>query len=260
MSHVLREIVERTRRDLLEAPIDESAVRAAASAVAERRAPHRFAEAIRGDGRPRIIAEIKAASPSAGVIVADPDVASIARAYADGGAAAISVVTEPHFFRGARAWLASASDASGRPVIMKDFIVSGAQVLRGIAAGADAVLLLASVLESVELREYIALAAEFGCDALVEVHDEVELAKATDAGAAIVGVNNRNLRDFTVDLATAERLEAAIPAGITRVAESGIRTSADIERLRRSGFHAFLVGESLLRADDRTDAVRRLSS
>ncbi|MHB0972089.1 MAG: indole-3-glycerol phosphate synthase TrpC [Thermoanaerobaculia bacterium] len=260
MNDVLRQIVERTRRDLLADPIDERIMRAAAAAVAARRAPHRFAEAIRGNGQPRIIAEIKAASPSAGMIIADPDAASIARAYADGGAAAISVVTEPHFFRGSRAWLSAANDASGRPVLMKDFIVSGVQLLRGIAAGADAVLLLASVLESVEIREYIALAAEFRCDALVEVHDESELAKAIDAGASIIGVNNRNLRDFTVDLATAERLDAEIPAGTTRVAESGIRTSADIERLRSSGFHAFLVGESLLRAADRADAVRRLAS
>jgi indole-3-glycerol phosphate synthase len=260
MNDVLRQIVERTRHDLAAAPIDGRAVRADATAIAAVRAPHRFAEAIRTNGRPRIIAEIKAASPSAGVIVSDPDVESIARAYAEGGAAAISVVTEPHFFRGSRAWLGRASDASRRPVLMKDFIVSGAQVLRGIAAGADAVLLLASVLESVEIREYVALAAEFGCDALVEVHDDAELAKAIDAGASIVGVNNRNLRDFTVDLATAERLADAIPSGVTRIAESGIRTTADVERLRRSGFHAFLVGESLLRADDRADAVRRLAS
>lgn len=260
MNDLLRQIVERTRHDLLTVPIDERAVRAAATDVAAGRAPRRFSNAIRGNGNPNIIAEIKASSPSAGVIVADPDVASIARAYAAGGAAAISVVTEPHFFRGSRAWLASAGAAAKRPVLMKDFIVSGAQVLRGIAEGADAVLLLASVLESAELREYIALAAEFGCDALVEVHDEPELAKAIGAGALIIGVNNRNLRDFTVDLGTAERLAPTIPAGITRVAESGIRTSADIGRLRRSGFHAFLVGEALLRADDRADAVRRLAS
>lgn len=260
MNDILCAIVERTRHDLSESPIDESAVRAAAAAVAERRLPHRFRDAIRGDGRPRIIAEIKAASPSAGVIVADPDVASIARAYAGGGAAAISVVTEPHFFHGSRAWLERAGDAAQRPVLMKDFVVSGAQLLRGIAAGADAVLLLASLLEADEIREYAALAAEFGCDALVEVHDDAELAKAIAAGVAIVGVNNRNLRGFSVDLATSERLAASIPAGVTRVAESGIRSAADVDRLRRAGFDAFLVGESLLRADDRAEAVRRLAS
>ncbi|HVE72913.1 MAG TPA: indole-3-glycerol phosphate synthase TrpC, partial [Thermoanaerobaculia bacterium] len=207
---------------------------------------------------PRIIAEIKSASPSAGSIVDDPDVETIARDYARGGAAAVSVVTEPEFFRGSRNWLARAREASGLPVIMKDFIVEPSQIIRGIAAGADAILLLASLLDARELANFIGLVEAYGCDALVEVHDEAELDRAVKAHARIIGVNNRDLRSFHVDLATSERLGALMPADAIRVAESGIRTREDVQRLRAAGFHAFLVGESLLRQNDRAAAVEAL--
>lgn len=251
---VLEQIVERTRERLRS---EEKPDRRAAEAVAERRTPHAFRAALARDGV-NIIAEIKSASPSAGSIVPDPDVESIARDYARGGAAALSVVTEPEFFQGSRDWLARATAASGLPVVMKDFVVEPSQIMRGIAAGADAVLLLASLLDARQLADYIGLLEAYGCDALVEVHNEIELERAVDSKARIIGVNNRDLRSFHVDLATSERLGAMMPADVIRVAESGIRTRADVERLRAAGFHAFLVGESLLRQDDRAAAVQAL--
>jgi indole-3-glycerol phosphate synthase len=141
---------------------------------------------------------------------------------------------------------------------MKDFIIEESQLIRGIAAGASAILLLASLLDATQIRDFIACLDEFSCDALVEVHDEAELARAVGGGARIIGVNNRNLRDFSVDLGASERLARQIPHGVLRVAESGIKTRADVDRLRAAGFDAFLVGESLLRQNDRAAAVRQL--
>jgi indole-3-glycerol phosphate synthase len=252
MNDTLQRIVERTRARIPHEPAD----RAAAEDAARGRTPFAFSAALRGQGV-NLIAEIKCASPSAGLIVANPDVEAIAADYASGGAAAISVVTEPEFFGGSRAWLRRAASAR-LPVIMKDFVLDPSQVLQGVAAGADAMLLLASLLDAAQLRELIAMLDTFGCDALVEVHDEDELARAVDAGARLIGVNNRNLRDFSVDLATSERLAGGIPDDAIRVAESGIKTSEDIDRLRAAGFHAFLVGESLLRQTDRAAAVAGL--
>ena len=251
---VLEQIVERTRERLRD---EAKPDRRAAEEVAQQRTAHAFRDALSREGV-NIIAEIKSASPSAGSIVDDPDVESIAGDYSRGGAAAISVVTEPDFFHGSRDWLARAKSASGLPVIMKDFIVEPSQILRGVAAGADAILLLASLLDEHRLADYIALLDAYGCDALVEVHDEDELARATKAGARLIGVNNRDLRSFAVDLATSERLGALMPKDVIRVAESGIRTRADVQRLRAAGFHAFLVGESLLRQHDRAAAVQEL--
>ena len=219
--------------------------------------PFAFSNALISD-RVRIIAEIKAASPSAGAIVDNPNVEAIAREYKSGGAAAISIVTEPEFFRGSHSWLARASGASGLPVLRKDFVIDDRQLLAGVAAGANAILLLASLLDAEEIRKSIELLDDFGCDALVEVHDEHELDRAIGGGARVIGVNNRNLRDFHVDLATAETLAARIPADAIRVAESGIKTKNDVQRLRAAGFNAFLVGESLLRQNDRASAVKAL--
>ncbi len=251
---VLEQIVERTRERLRgEAKPD----RKAAEEIAGRRKAFAFREAISRDGV-NVIAEIKSASPSAGSIVDDPDVESIARDYARGGAAAMSIVTEPEFFRGSRDWIARGKNAGGLPVVMKDFVVEPSQLVRGIAAGADAVLLLASLLDTAQIRDFVAVLEAYGCDALVEVHDEAELERAVEGGARLIGVNNRDLRDFRVDLGTSERLGALMPAEAIRVAESGIRTRADVERLQAAGFHAFLVGESLLRQEDRAAAVRAL--
>ena len=251
---VLDQIVERTRARLL---VEAKPDRHAAEAMAESRTPFAFRAALLRDGI-NVIAEIKSASPSAGTIVDDPDVESIARDYAQGGAAALSIVTEPEFFRGSREWILRAKRAAALPAIMKDFIVEPSQIVRAIAAGADAVLLLASLLDATRIRDFVALLEAYGCDALVEVHDEDELTRAIDGGARLIGVNNRDLRDFHVDLGTSERLSALMPKDAIRVAESGIRVREDVDRLRAAGFHAFLVGESLLRQNDRADAVRRL--
>lgn len=254
---VLDQIVERTRARLREAPMDVEDIRRAARDQAAARIPFAFRTALQRDAT-NVIAEIKSASPSAGTIVDNPDVESIARDYATGGAAALSIVTEPEFFHGSHSWIARAKTAANLPVIMKDFIVEPSQLMRGIAAGADAILLLASLLEGRKILDFVGLLEAYGCDALVEVHDERELERAVEGGARLIGVNNRDLRDFRVDLGTSERLGALMPRDTIRVAESGIRSRADVERLRAAGFHAFLVGESLLRQDDRAAAVRTL--
>jgi indole-3-glycerol phosphate synthase len=254
---VLDQIVERTRARLRSEPMDVEDVRRAARDRAAAKTPFAFRTALSREGV-NVIAEIKSASPSAGSIVENPDVETIARDYARGGAAAISVVTEGEFFHGSHDWLARAGAASGLPVIMKDFIVEPSQLMRGIAAGADAILLLASLLDAGKLLNFIGLLEAYGCDALVEVHDEAELERAVAGGAKLIGVNNRDLRDFRVDLGTSERLGALMPVEAIRVAESGIRMRADVDRLRAAGFHAFVVGESLLRQDDRAAAVRSL--
>jgi len=248
MSDFLEQIVGRTRARLREEP--------APATPEPLRNPFAFSKALAGP-RIKVIAEIKAASPSAGFIIDNPDVESIARDYARGGAAAISIVTEPEFFRGSRDWISIAARA-GLPILMKDFVIDDSQLLRGVAARANAILLLAALLDAATIRRYISLLDSFGCDALVEVHDERELERAIEGGARVIGVNNRNLRDFGVDLATSERLGAAIPNGAIKVAESGIKSSRDVARLAAAGFHAFLVGESLLRQNDRAAAVRAL--
>ena len=241
MSDILDRIVERTRARLRE----------------QANTPFAFRAALQRDAI-NVIAEIKSASPSAGTIVENPDVESIALEYKNGGAAAISIVTEPEFFRGSTSWIARAKAATGLPVIMKDFIIEPSQLFHGISAGADAILLLASLLDAKQIREFISLLETHGCDALVEVHDERELDRALEGGARLIGVNNRDLRDCHVDLGISERLGALMPEDKIRVAERGIRTRADVDRLRAAGFHAFLVGESLLRQDDRAAAVRTL--
>lgn len=249
---ILDDIVSRTRVRLgTEPPPD----RAAAEIAARNRPPFGLTAALRHD-RINIIAEIKSASPSAGLIVENPDVETIAAAYKEGGAAAISIVTEKEFFHGSREWIGRA--AAALPVLMKDFVIEEPQLIRGVAAGASAILLLASLLDAAQIRDFIACLDSFSCDALVEVHDEAELAHAIGGGARIIGVNNRNLRDFSVDFGASERLSRKIPAGALRVAESGIRNRTDVERLRDAGFDAFLVGESLLRQNDRAAAVRQL--
>jgi indole-3-glycerol phosphate synthase len=256
VSDFLERIVAKTRQRLAQEP---PADRAAAERAAEVRSPYALTAALSRDGI-KIIAEIKAASPSAGTIVENPDVESIAADYEKGGAAAISVVTERDSFHGSRDWIARAAAASGLPILMKDFVVDESQLVRGVAAGASAILLLASLLDARQIRAFMACLDQFACDALVEVHDERELERAVGGGARLIGVNNRNLRDFAVDLATSERLSKLIPPDVIRVAESGVKTHQDIDHLRAFGFDVFLVGESLLRQNDRAAALGRLLS
>ena len=221
--------------------------------------PRGFRAALTASDRVALIAEVKKASPSKGVIREDFDPAAIARSYERAGARCLSVLTDPAFFQGRLDDLAEARDGVSLPALRKDFILDPIQVLESRAWGADCVLLIVAAMADAELRELLAAARDFGMDALVEVHDGRELERAVAAGADTIGVNNRDLRTFEVDLETTRRLAAGVPEGVMLVAESGICSRADIESLRPCGIDAVLVGEGLMRADDIEAAARELS-
>jgi indole-3-glycerol phosphate synthase len=205
-----------------------------------------------------IIAEIKKASPSRGLIRADFDPARLARELELGGATALSVLTDEEFFQGSLDNLRQASARTQLPCLRKDFIVDEFQLLEARAYCADAVLLIVAALSPAELSTLARSARDRGLDILCEVHDEEELQRAVDAGCDLIGVNSRDLRTFAVDLETAFRLAPSIPKNVVRVAESGIHSGADIARLRSAGYQAFLIGESLMKADSPGDALRAL--
>jgi indole-3-glycerol phosphate synthase len=196
-----------------------------------------------------IIAEIKRASPSKGLIRPDLDPALYAREYESGGAAALSVLTDPDFFKGSVDDLKTARRAASLPVLRKDFIISAYQIIETAVIGADAVLLIAAILTKQQLQDYLALCRELGLDALVEVHSEDEHVKVTGAGAKLIGINNRNLKTFHTDIGTSISMAARLAKYQVGVAESGIHTPADIDAVRRAGIYNFLIGESLVRAD-----------
>jgi indole-3-glycerol phosphate synthase len=218
-----------------------------------------FADALRYPrrGKMGLIAEVKKASPSAGVIRADFDPVRIAREYEAAGASCLSVLTDEQFFQGSLKFLQQIRDAVRLPILRKDFIISERQILESIEAGADAILLIVAILTDDELSRFHSIARSAGLAVLVEAHDESEFRRALAAGAEIVGVNNRNLKDFTVDLATTEKL-ANLAVGKVLVAESGINTRADVERLERCGAQAILVGESLMRSASVEAKVKEL--
>ena len=207
---------------------------------------------------PRIIAECKRRSPSRGLLRADYDPVAIALGYEKAGAAAISVLTEPTFFDGALDHLQAVRNAVGIPVLRKDFVVSEYQLLEARAARADAVLLIVAALDPRALKTLHARALALGLDVLVEVHSADELTVAIDAGAQIVGVNNRNLRTLEIDVAASETLAARMPRGIVTVSESGLKAAADLVRLRQLGYDAFLIGERFMTAGDPGQALREL--
>ncbi len=207
---------------------------------------------------PAVIAEIKKASPSKGVLAANFDPASIARSYEAGGAAALSVLTDEKHFLGSLADLKSARSAVHVPVLRKDFTIDAYHVYQAAAHGADAILLIAAILTERQMRNFRELAERYRMAALIEVHDEEELHPAVASGARLIGVNNRNLHTFEVHLETALRLADKIPAGVVRVAESGIHSSADVQRLCEAGYQAFLVGEHLMKSGDPAAALRAL--
>lgn len=209
---------------------------------------------------PAVIAEIKKASPSRGVLAREFDPASIASAYESGGAAALSVLTDENHFQGSLPDLVSARSAVDIPVLRKDFTIDEYDVIEGAAHGADAILLIAAILSSAQLRRFRELAAEYEIAALVEVHDEDELGSAIDSGAEIIGVNNRNLHTFEVHLSTSVRLAERMPRNVIRVAESGIHSADDVKRLSGAGYDAFLVGEHLMRSSDPGRALAALRS
>ncbi|SRR5581483_8404180 len=221
-------------------------------------APRRgFARRLQGAGR-HIIAEIKKASPSKGLIRADFAPLAIARDYAGGGASAISVLTEERFFSGRLEYLEQIRGAVEVPLLRKDFILDPYQVVEAKSFGADAILLIAAMLDPNLLRELCAQAAALALDSLIEVHTEKELEAALAAGATLVGINNRDLKTFAVDIAVTERLAPLVPAGAVKVCESGIDTPEQIRRVERLGVRVFLIGESLMRAPAPGQKLREL--
>ncbi|MFZ0610755.1 MAG: indole-3-glycerol phosphate synthase TrpC [Desulfobacterales bacterium] len=204
-----------------------------------------------------IIAEIKRASPSKGVIREDLDPAEYARRYESAGAAALSVLTDAEFFRGSIGDLHRARAAARLPVLRKDFIISSYQVFESVAAGADAILLIVRILSARQLKEYFALARELRVDALVEVHSVEEFDRASEAGARLIGVNNRNLEIFKTDIATSITLARRFGPQRVGVAESGIRSRQDVLQIRAAGIFNFLIGESLVRAEDTQARLRQ---
>ena len=217
-----------------------------------------FAAALAGATGLGVIAEVKRASPSKGALFADLDPAAVATAYAAGGATCLSVLTDEDWFSGSVEDLQAARAAVTIPVLRKDFTVSEADVCDTRIMGADAVLLIAAALDDAELVGFFTLATEVGLDVLVEIHDEAELERALAVGATMVGVNQRDLVTFEVDTDRAVRMAPLMPAGVVRVAESGVRGVPDATRLAEAGYHAVLVGESLVTAGDPTASVAAL--
>jgi indole-3-glycerol phosphate synthase len=238
----------RSYTDLEGAAFGASAPRGFKAALERRHAPGRLA----------LIAEIKKASPSKGLIRADFDPPVLARAYEAGGAACLSVLTDAPSFQGADAYLTAARDACALPCLRKEFLVDGWQVAESRSLGADAILVILAMVGDSLASELLSEAERFGMDALVEVHDEAEMARAGALGATLVGVNNRDLRTFEIDLSITEKLAAQAPENALLVTESGIFTAADAARLEGSGARAMLVGESLMRQADVTAATKAL--
>jgi indole-3-glycerol phosphate synthase len=240
--------VEEARAVMTEAALEQR--------IASVEAPRGFAAALRGPGV-AVIAEIKRATPRRGALDLDLDSSRLAAAYADGGAAALSVLTEPDHFKGSIEDLHAARGA-GLPILRKDFVVDELQVLESRAEGADAVLLIVRILGD-ELGRLVAAIDALGMDALVEVHDETELERALDAGARLIGVNQRDLETFDVDPERTAKLAPLLPQGVTLVALSGVSTRAEVEALGRAGATAVLVGESVVTAEDPAAKVRELA-
>jgi indole-3-glycerol phosphate synthase len=259
---ILEEILVRKRAELSSAKERLAAGRLASEAEACDESTRGFRSALTGGSRPRIIAEMKPRSPSRGVIRADFDPVACAKAYFEGGAAAISVLTDHHYFGGALGTLEIVRRVVPLPLLRKDFVVDVYQIDEARVAGADAVLLIVAAFPGIdsvaEIRRLRDRAEALGLDALVEVHDEREFDIAVECGADFIGVNNRDLGTFEVDLKISERLVNRAPDGVVIVAESGIFTSKDVARLASAGVDAFLVGEALMREPDPGLALREL--
>jgi len=247
-----REEVERRKRELPLRPAPLSDAQAPSDA-------RRFHDALRGEGV-GVIAEFKRRSPSAGALREKPQLAEIVRAYERGGAVAVSVLTEGPNFEGALEDLRAARAVCDLPLLRKDFVLDTYQLHEARAAGADAVLLIVAALQPAELASLHGSARAIGLDVLVEVHDRQELEDALEVGADIVGINNRDLRDLSVDLERTARLMDDVPPGVTVVSESGIAAAEQLWRLRERGVQAVLVGESLMRSADPAAALRALTS
>lgn len=253
---ILDDIVANTRQELAEAK-RRLPLSALLDRAKEAPPPRDYAGALRGDDI-RLIAEIKRASPSKGTLRTDVDPPAVAASYVEAGAHAISVLTDRKFFQGSLDDLARVSRSCALPLLRKDFVVDPYQVYEAVAAGASSALLIVGILDDAELADLIALQRSLGMEPQVEVHDEVQVERALKADALIVGINNRDLRNFRVDLATTERLRPLIPPDRVVVSESGIHTAADVARLRRAGVQAMHIGESLMASPNPAQKVRDL--
>lgn len=222
------------------------------------REPFRFEKALAADGDIHFICECKKASPSKGLIAPDFPYLEIARQYEEAGASAISVLTEPKWFLGSPEYLREIAEEVKVPCLRKDFTVDPYMIYEAKLLGASAVLLICAILDTGTLAEYLEAADSLGLSAIVEAHDETEVASAVSAGARIIGVNNRNLKNFTVDIHNSIRLRSCAPAETIFVAESGIRTPEDVETLRQNGVNAVLIGEQLMRAGSPKEELNRL--
>lgn len=254
---ILAKIVAHKRVELAGRQSGVPSLEAAAEASVPSRRP--FRQALESH-TPAIIAEIKKASPSKGLLSESFDPPAIAQLYARGGAAALSVLTDERFFQGRFADLQAARAAVSLPALRKDFTIDPLHIIEAAAHGADAVLLIAAILDTSQLRRFRELAAQYSLDALVEVHDAEELDRAIESGATLIGVNNRDLRTFEVHLETSLDLARRMPAGILKVSESGIHSRADVQLLRSAGYSAFLVGEHLMKSPDPAAALEALRS
>ncbi len=260
MHDILKRILARKAEEVVERsallPLTELQAR-----IADAPPPRGFANAVAARiarGEPAVIAEIKKASPSKGVIRADFNPAAIARSYEVGGAACLSVLTDVDFFQGSDAYLQQARGACALPVLRKDFVVDAYQLYEARLLGADCVLLIAAALDDGELSEFAFIADQLGMDVLVEVHDLDELERSLPVPARLLGINNRNLRTFEVSLDNTLALKDMVPADRVLVTESGILVAADVALMRDAGVNAFLVGEAFMRASDPGSALRQM--
>jgi indole-3-glycerol phosphate synthase len=256
-THILTRIVEakrqrleKTRMRVPEAVVKHFALKAPVQPS--------LSESLQNSRQVRVIAEVKKASPSKGVFRPDFSPMDLVTAYSEAGASAISVVTEEDFFQGSLGWIAEIREKSALPVLRKDFVFDAYQIYETRNAKASAILLIVAMLQREELGRFISLATEIGLDAVIEVHDETELAEALDAGARIIGVNNRNLKTFEVDVQTSHRLAKLIPDDRIFIVESGIRDRRDIDSLLEAGADAFLIGETLIVSDSPGATLRGL--
>jgi indole-3-glycerol phosphate synthase len=222
--------------------------------------PRSLEQALHRPGTVRVIAELKQASPSAGVIRQEQDIPRRILAYERGGAAALSILTEEHFFHGSPHLLEEARSLSRLPILRKDFIIDPYQILESKMLGADAILLITGLLPGAQLRDFILQAAAIGLESLVEVHDEAQLAQALQSGARVIGINNRDLRTLRVDCGNAARLLAKAPRkGITLIIESGIKSSVELPKLKSLGAHGVLIGETFMRAENPEALVKEFT-
>lgn len=256
MINMLNEIVEKTKERLKGKSLTE--IRDKASKV-EVTKDFPFEKALK-DKPIAIISEVKRASPSKGLISEDFDYVAIAEDYENAGVSAISVLTEPYFFKGSNDILAEIAEKVNTPILRKDFVIDPYMIYEAKVIGADAILLIVSILTDEQLKEYMGLADSLGLSAIVEAHDKTEIERALDANARIIGVNNRNLKDFTVDINNSINLRKHVPKNILFISESGIKTPNQVKTLIENDVDGVLIGETLMRSDDKQTLIRELKN